>query len=461
MDFGMNLWQLPAVRMKLNHTLQQSIQVLQYSSDALHDWLAQQIRDNPMLDWNENGTKPTWDWQTRGHFRCDWMNSRTVGGVRERNDDQGLADWWMRIPDHEKKLQDDLREQLHMIEGLSKSERMICELMIDALDDDGYLRISFDDLFQHQHIPDRFARSCLSTLQTLEPIGVGARSIEECIALQLRKLNAPEFVIQAVEKQMNQLSPPHWKTLIRKKQFTKAELEEIWHWLGQTDPRPGIRIGSEEITYVTPDAWVIKEQGQWVIRWNPRAIPQLQISSQWAQWINGHKQPEPAEKESLEYLQEKRILSKRITHHLHMRAYTLQRVVLAILTRQEAFLERGIDAIQALEMQEIADELELHESTVSRSVQGKWIATPWGTQPLRMFFHSGIRQRSGKRMSPQQIQAQIKLVLTKQPTNSRMSDQMVVEQLQLAGIHVARRTVNKYRHQLGIPCSYDRFDGAE
>lgn len=466
-SMGQNLVMTPQLR--------QAIRLLQMSSTELELELAQAVETNPLLDWAENaegtgdddapaassdetpadlaqgeisadGDAEDWD----GGDAEDWRSS-SGGSFDDDDDNREQAAEADTLADH-------LLWQLHL-SHLGPRDRGIGAALIDALDEDGYLREPFTSIAETLR-PDIVAGddeilAVLRQIQRFDPAGVGARSLGECLALQMDTLPAdtPGLALarRIAEGPLERLPRAGIPGIAQELKQSQEAVEQAVQLLRSLDPRPGKQLGElSSDTYVVPDCVIWRQRGVWRCALAGHAGPKVVIHRGYEQLIRRCGDADASYLRA--QLQEARWLLK----SLEARGETLLRVVNSLLHHQAGFLEFGEQALRPLTLREIAGELELHESTVSRAIARKYVRTPRGTLPLRAFFASGIDTEGGGEASSTAIQSMIRNLIDAENPRKPLSDAKLAEMLKTSGIPVARRTVAKYREAMNISASHER-----
>ena len=353
-------------------------------------------------------------------------------------------------------LHEHLRWQLRMSVHSARDEA-IGEAVIDALDDDGYLRepleslpgalpaelqVGFDDV-----------RAVLRLVQQFDPLGCGARDLGECLALQLAALTAdtPGLALakRLVAGHLDAVAKQRPEKLATELGVDVVALGEATALLRSLDPKPGSRFGGAPAEYVQPDAIALKQRGVWRVRM-ARGGSALRLNAHYQGLIGRCSRDDDAYLKG--QLQEARWLIKALEN----RGETLQRVAEAIVLAQSAFLDHGLEAMRPLTLRDVAEQLDLHESTISRATTRKYLRTPRGTFEFKFFFSAGLATEHGGAASSTAVQAMIRKMIDAEPAGKPLSDQALADALKAEGIAVARRTVAKYREGLGIPPSSER-----
>ncbi len=355
-------------------------------------------------------------------------------------------------------LQDHLQWQLDLT-PFSDLDRAIATAIIDAIDGDGYLRAELSEIAQtigrDPKPSTKEIGTVLRRLQHFDPLGVGARNLSECMLLQLKEL-APDtpWLKEAkilAGKHLALLGTHDYAQLSKSMKLTRDQLREVVKLILSLNPRPGAQIEPPQTTYVIPDVYVKKVHGQWKVDLNPEVSPKLRVNSYYAGLIS--RNDKSADNQSLKnHLQEARWFIK----SLKSRQDTLLKVAKSIVKHQSAFLDYGEEAMKPLILHDIASELEMHESTISRVTTQKYIHTPLGIFELKYFFSSHVATQSGGECSSTAIRAIIKKLIAAENTEKPLSDSKIATLLSERGIKVARRTVAKYREAMVIPPSNER-----
>lgn len=428
----------------LTPQLQQAIHLLQCSSYELEQALAQALLDNPML---ESIEEP--DALVRHAERLDrWWAPQAA---RIASDD---------IPEiaNHQTLQEYLLQQLHLTRVTQRDQGLVT-LLIGELDEQGYLAQSLEDLAigmptELALAPDEW-RTALTLLQSFDPPGIGARNLAECLALQLDRLVDRDALDPEVLTCARQLACTPYLALLAAGKFarlgkelacTREQLDAAHALLRRLNPRPAGDWSAGDIHYVVPDVLVHKLHGHWGVSLNPALSPRLRVNTQYAQWIE-----QSAQSAQLGPMREQLQQARGFMHSLGQRNQTVLRVAQAIVDHQRAFLEEGPGALRPLVLREIAQLLELHESTVSRATRLKYAQTPWGVVELKRFFGSAMQTHTGEEMSALAVQTMIRRILANEPPEYPWSDSQIAQQLADQGVVIARRTVAKYREVMGVP----------
>jgi RNA polymerase sigma-54 factor len=449
--------------------LRQAIRLLQLSTAELEVEIADAVESNPLLDWEE---PPTIDVPTGGDGDGHAMDAHADDAPPTDSAWDGDETWYERIgpadSDDEplaeqvaesETLQDHLLWQLHL-SHLSPRDRIIGVAVIEGIDDDGYLRETLEEIAESlrpgmQPGMEEIV-TVLHQVQRFDPPGVGARTINECLQLQLQLL-PPEtpgraLAMRMAEGPLERLPRIGVAGLANELDATPADVEGAVHLLRSLEPRPGAQMGGMSAdTYVTPDCVVWRQQGQWRVALSAGGRPRIAIHRGYERMIRS------ASEHDAVYLRGRLQEARWLLKSLEARGDTLLKVMRCLLHQQSAFLEFGDQALRPLTLREVASEVGRHESTISRAIARKYVRTPRGTIPLRAFFASGIDTGSGGEASSTAIQAMIRRLIDGENPRKPLSDARLAETLKASGVPVARRTVAKYREAMSIPSSQDRL----
>lgn len=354
-------------------------------------------------------------------------------------------------------LQEHLRWQLKMT-PFSETDAAIAEVIIDEINNDGFLESSIEDItasLESLEIEADEVEAVLHQIHNFDPPGVGARNLQESLSIQLRHqpndVDLREYAIKLVDEYFDLLANREYPQIMRKMKISEDDLKDIIQLVQSMNPRPGSQITSEQAEYIIPDVTVKKVNNTWKVELNSDAAPKLRINSTYANMIKDVKNTE--DNTSMKnHLQEARWFIK----SLLSRNETLLKVAHCIVERQKEFLEHGEEYMKALVLHDIAEAVEMHESTISRVTTKKYMHTPRGIFELKYFFSSHVSTASGGECSATAIRALIKKLIAAEMPKKPLSDNKIASILEDQGINVARRTVAKYRESLAIPPSNER-----
>ncbi len=351
-------------------------------------------------------------------------------------------------------LVEQLWEQLRDIQ-LNDAELRISELIIGNLNDDGYLSlpdIEGDPLIRlcsEADVSMHTAEKSLKRIQQLEPKGCGARDLQECLLIQVQALKEPlaPLLGMMLKKHMKALESRNLPVIAKDLRQPLPEVIEASKLLSRLDPRPGRNFSSEEPQYITPDVYVNKVADQYVVVVNDDGLSKLRISDAYRRALKGGAMPSGQTKD---FVQDKMRSAVWLLRSIHQRQRTIHKVAESIIKFQRDFFERGVSHLKPLILRDVAEDIGMHESTVSRVTANKYMHTPQGTFELKYFFNSSIARTSGDDMASEAVMSHLKKLISQENAKNPLSDQKLVELLRLQGIDIARRTVAKYREVLGV-----------
>ncbi|MGD1876488.1 MAG: RNA polymerase factor sigma-54 [Kiloniellaceae bacterium] len=349
-------------------------------------------------------------------------------------------------------LRQHLSGQLHM--ALSDpTDRAIGACLIDQLDDNGYLGADLAELAGQLGCPPARLEAVLAIMQGFEPTGIFARSLAECLALQLKERDRYDPAMQALVENLELLAKGDHARLRKLCGIDQEDLVDMISEIKALDPRPALTFEGEVAQPVIPDVLMRPDrQGGWTVELNAETVPRVLVNSEYYAQISNAVRS----KKEREYLNERLQSANWLVKALHQRATTILKVATEIVRQQDAFFRKGVEQMRPLTLRDIATEIEMHESTVSRVTSNKYIATPRGTFELKYFFTASIAGANGTAHSAEAVRHRIRLLIDAESNKDILSDDTIVELLRKDGVDIARRTVAKYREAMRIPSSVQR-----
>ncbi len=331
-------------------------------------------------------------------------------------------------------------------------DRLIGAYLIDAIDEAGYLTVDLTAAAQHLAVPVTIVEGVLKAIQTFDPTGVGARTLGECLALQLKEKNRLDPAMQALLDNLPALAKRDVQGLLRLTQVSHEDLAEMIAEIKQLNPKPGLKFGSEPIQPVVPDVYVRDTKGGgFHVELNSDTLPRVLVNSRYYATVTGKN------KDTKTYLVDCLNNANWLVRSLDQRARTILKVASEIVRQQDGFFVHGVTHLRPLNLRAIAEAISMHESTVSRVTANKYIATPRGTFELKYFFTSAIQSaEGGEAHSAEAVRHHIQNLIDNEASGAVLSDDRIVEILRKTGIDIARRTVAKYREAMRIPSSVER-----
>lgn len=460
------LYQTQSQKLSIGPQMQQSLQILQAPTLELRQIIQQEIEINPVLELEspdislEDALPDDPDEpddiaaisQMDEEWREYWAQTRMVDNNR-RSDDQERWQFMMDSIVAPTTLQEHLVTQLRTLNLTDKNLIENVEFLIGNLGDDGLLHTSVSDMSLQQAVPLDDLIAAKTILQSFDPVGVGAEDLRECLLIQLERLGKTHSLAhRLVDQYLEDLAHKRYPVLARKLGVPIEQISRAADFIGTLDPRPAQRFSVSSNTYVNPDIVVERQGGEWVAVMNNDHLPNLRISNAYKDLL-GHSS---SDQDVRLYIREKIRGGKFLIRSIHQRQQTIQKIAAEIVKHQREFLNSGPSQLRPLNMATVAEEVGVHETTVSRAISGKYIATPHGVFELKFFFSHGIRTESGGDLSNNSVKNAIAELIKNEPKNKPLSDDKLTKLLDGQGIKVARRTVAKYREALGILPSHLR-----
>ena len=452
--------------------LQQAIKLLQLSRFELLEAVQQELLENPMLEEaprelseEVEAQAPPVEQRADVSFddaelmrNADWENylgdfSSTTKQVQFKETEalEEMMSYEARLSG-KPSLEGHLLWQL-CLSNITEEEEAIGEAIIGNLDSLGYLTTSAEEIASETLSPLALVQSVLHRLQRFDPVGVAARSPKECLLIQLEVLGQDDpILVSLVDEHLEDIEKRRYKPLLRKFKIQMEDLKAYLDIIQTLDPMPGASYGSDNTVFVSPDVFVYEYEGDFVIVMNDDGLPKLQLSPYYMDDTSlAVKGPDR------EYLHDKMRSAMWLMKSLHQRQRTLYKVVESIVRFQRAFFEHGVTKLKPLILKDVADDIEMHESTVSRITTSKYVATPHGIYELKFFFNSALEMDDGTQVGSESVKAIIKKMVSEEDPKHPYSDEKIAAVLkEKLDVNIARRTVAKYRAVLGIESSSKR-----
>ncbi len=456
--------------MKINPRLYQAMDLLYMPLLDLQQHIKQEMMNNPFLDLEEPlvdaDELDVKEDKEKTEDEIDWeeilLDGFDAGGRRQEYEQK---DYYEPVRVETPDLADYLLDQLKLMR-LSPREVLLGEEIIGNIDDDGYLACSLEDVviglneWLKVHGTDWAggepvepytldeAEGMLERIQRFDPSGVGARSLRECLILQLRDLELEDTrTFQIVYDHFDRLINHRWSEISKELGITPKEVQTAADEIAKLDPKPGLKYAVPSDNYITPDLIVEKIDGSYHVFLNDTSLPRLKLSRTYREIARDKSK---FQGENKEFISNKLNSANWMIQAIEQRRQTMLKVMNFIVDRQREFFERGVQYLKPLTLREVAEVIEMHESTVSRVTNEKFVQTPRGVLPLKFFFSSGLSTSSGEDVSARGIKAKIETLVEDEDPKRPLTDQAIVNILKEEGVQIARRTVAKYRDQLGI-----------
>ena len=440
--------------------LQQALKILQMPRLELTNAIQIELRENPVLEEVLGLPEEEWEGPLAGAQevfafspskeipleKIPWdYNTTPYYEVPQYEDDEDRPSLEQTLS-QPSNLTDYLIWQLRLTD-LDDQDKKIGMLIIGNLDEHGYLQADLDSIAIECNAPLEKVESVLKKIQEFDPPGIGARDLRECLLIQVRHMGMEGGLAERIIRDhLKDLEGNRLQQISRTLGVTLEEVVEAVEWIRGLEPKPGRLYGSEEVQYITPDVYVFKFQDDYVIVLNDDGLPKLRLSPFYVRSLNNKDLP----KEARNYIQEKMRSAIWLIKSIHQRQKTIYKVTESIMKFQREFLDKGMDYLKPLVLKDVAIDTGLSESTISRVVTNKYVHTPQGLYELKFFFNSSIPKADGEAVASQSVKEQIRRLIQKEDPRNPLSDQEIVEILFKRGINIARRTVAKYRMELGI-----------
>ena len=465
--------------LKINPRLYQAMDLLYMPLLDLQQHLKQELLNNPVLDLVEveeedeeeqteaEAVAETPEEKERGE-EIDWEEILldgfdTAGGRREEHEER---EYYEPVTVATRDLSDHLRDQVSLLE-LSPRELLLADEFLGNINDDGYLATPVDQVVdsvnemiqqaaesQDRELEDlplytiAEGEKMLETVQELDPPGVGARDLRECLLLQLKEAGLTQSVpYRLVRDCFDELIAHRWSEISKRFGISAGDVQKAADEIAKLDPKPGLRFRSGDENYIIPDLIVDKIDGQYHVFLNDANLPRLRLSKAYQEIARDKKK---FEGENKEFISNKLNSANWMIQAIEQRRQTMLKVMNYIVDRQRDFFEKGVQFLKPLTLREVAEVINMHESTVSRVTNEKFVQTPRGVLPLKYFFSSGLSTTGGEDVSARGIKAQIQKLVEDEDAKHPLTDQAIVNILKESGVQIARRTVAKYRDQLGV-----------
>jgi RNA polymerase sigma-54 factor len=449
--------------------LQQAIKLLQYSRLELVETVQQALLENPLLEERqvqEDDQAPQEPQAKEGRQEIS-IEEQSLLRNAEWDDYLGNFSSTSRqksereVPDDvvsfesvcaaKPSLESHLLWQLYL-SNMTPRQREIGEAIIGNLDPSGYLTMSVEEMVEAYSYQAEEVESVLQAVQRFDPVGVGSRNLQECLITQLEVQGEDDpLLFQLVREHLEELQGKNFQALARKLNVSLERLREYCGIIQTCEPRPGSSFSGGDVFYVSPDAYIYSYEDDFVILLNDDGLPDLQINQYYLEQLDQTKG------KSKEFLQEQMRDALWLMKSIYQRQRTLYRVLESILKFQKDFFRAGVTGLKPLILKDVAEDIEMHESTVSRITTNKYVSTPYGIFELKYFFNSGLGVDGGGQVASESVKATIKKMLSEEDPAKPLSDKQIVEMLNdTLQVNIARRTVAKYREAMGIPSSTKR-----
>ena len=440
----------------------QAIQILQFNTQELDAFVQEQLLVNPVLEQDSEQETPessAENTERREEEKLDWKEFIRNGsyddisykGYRDRDEDR--PDTFERYVTNEVTLPEHLMFQ-YQFATMDKGCRRVGRYIIESLDENGYMTSTVEEIARATGIREEKVCEALDIIHGFDPAGVGARSLSECLRLQLEaKDQLTPQMEEIITNHLEDIANNRLAAVAKDTGMTVLQVQEAADVIRTLEPKPGRQFASEmETKYIIPDVIVENIDGEYVVIVNESSTPHLTVSS----YYRGLLRQAEQDKQLSDYLSERVSSANWLIKSIEQRKQTIFNVVSAVVKYQREFFDKGSKYLRTLTLKDIADELGIHESTVSRSINGKYLQCPRGVYEIKYFFSAGVSDQIGEGVSSNSIKEFIKEIVEGEDRHKPYSDQTMVEILKEKGFNISRRTVAKYRDELGILSSSKR-----
>ena len=463
--------------------LQQAIKLLQLSRQELVDAITEELSENPVLEEGvdvqeekeekvrtgvedevtpiqEKSPEEELSGEIDGVTDIDWQTylegyslSSSGNDARDNYEEQEDRPSYESLMTQPRRLSDHLLWQLGL-SSVTEREHLAAVEIIGNLDDAGYLQGSSEELAVAAGEEPSVYEAALKRVQRFDPAGVACRNLQECLLLQLERLDLADSLAAVLLRDfINEIEGRKYPQIARALKLSVEEILAAVKLISNLDPRPGSAYNEEDAHYIVPDIYVHKLGDEYVVTQNDEGLPNLRISSFYRSALMESK---GVDKQTGDYIQDKMRSAVWLIKSIHQRQRTIYKVTQSIVKFQRDFFDRGIEHLRPMVLRDVAEDIQMHESTVSRVTTNKYVQTPQGLFELKFFFNSGINTSDGDTVASESVKNRIKEIISAENPKKPLSDQKIVDLLKEQDINIARRTVTKYREMLGIGSSTER-----
>jgi RNA polymerase sigma-54 factor len=444
--------------------LQQAIKLLQLSRLELLETINQELEANPLLEEVQEEVneaekeqsvseesfqeveisekmREDFDWES---YLEEYNTGTPVLVEKDPNREWPSYDHKLTLPST---LEDHLIWQLRLSD-MSETEKEIGSYIIGNLNRDGYLDATVEEIAEMGQVSVEQVENVLAKIHLFDPIGVAARDVRECLLIQAVSLSLEDdLVLRIIQDHLQFLENKNYQALVRALKRTPEEVKHAIDIILTLDPRPGSAYSEESVQYISPDVYILKVDGEFIILLNEDGMPKLKVSSYYREALS-HDAVLPAE--AKDYIQTKLRSAAWLIKSIHQRQRTLYKVAQSIIRLQEDFFEKGVSCLKPMVLRDVAEDVGMHESTISRVTSNKYMHTPHGIFELKYFFNSSINSVLGEAVASESVKDRIRQIIREEDASRPYSDKEIVAILQRENVDIARRTVAKYREMLNI-----------
>ena len=459
--------------------LQQAIKLLQLTRLELVEMISQEMKENPLLEEIEEEREVDGESETdRENIGEPVSNSEHTAEVKGEGEGADEFDWEnylenynlssvsrLREPDGEDKpsfenfltksttLFDHLLWQLQL-SHLTEEEKEAGLWIIGNLDDDGYLKASLEEFVNESGMPLENVEEVLKKIQQFDPVGVASRDLKECLLIQLSQISPRDSIAEKiVQEHLALLKNRNYPALAKRLGVTVERVNRAANLISKLEPKPGRAYGGEVVQEIIPDVYVYKVEGEYVVSLNDEGVPRLKVNPYYRRILTENRN---SQSEDRKYIQEKLRSAQWLIRSIDQRQRTIYKVAKSIVKFQRDFLDHGIQYLKPLVLRDVAEDIQMHESTISRVTNNKYMHTPQGIYELKFFFNAGIPSKEGESMASESVKSLLREIISKEDPRKPYSDEKLVQMLRERNITIARRTISKYREMMKILSSSER-----
>lgn len=459
--------------------LQQAIKLLQLTRLELVEMISQEMKENPLLEEVEEEREvegePHTDSENVGEPASDSEHTAEVKGEGEGADEFDWENYLenynlssvskLREPDGEDKpsfenfltksttLFDHLLWQLQL-SHFTEEEKEAGLWIIGNLDDDGYLKASLEEFVHESGMPLEKVEEVLKKIQQFDPVGVASRDLKECLLIQLSQISPRDAIAEKiVQEHLALLKNRNYPALAKRLGVTVERVNRAANLISKLEPKPGRAYGGEVVQEIIPDVYVYKVEGEYVVSLNDEGVPRLKVNPYYRRILTENRN---SQSEDRKYIQEKLRSAQWLIRSIDQRQRTIYKVAKSIVKFQRDFLDHGIQYLKPLVLRDVAEDIQMHESTISRVTNNKYMHTPQGIYELKFFFNAGIPSKEGESMASESVKSLLREIISKEDPRKPYSDEKLVQMLRERNITIARRTISKYREMMKILSSSER-----
>ncbi len=462
--------------LRMTPQLQQAIKLLQLSRMELETEIRKELDENPILE-EVSDTSEVDPAQESSQLSSEEVNPES-GKEQQDPTKQDEFDWDSFVENQEKPaapsmsggneeimnyeniisskqtLKDHLLWQMGL-SGFNEEEETFVKIIINYIEDSGYIKVSLSEIAKSEGLTVEDLEEMLPFVHEFDPPGVGARNLKECLLIQAKHIEEDTYdLVNIIENHLSDLEKKNYNAIVKEMGLSLEEVIDLCKIIYTMDPKPGRAFITQDTYYITPDVYVHKVGDEYVVSLNEDGLPKLRISNLYKTLLKQKGDAAAAEgtasSDANEYIKDKLKAAVWLIKSIHQRQRTIYKVTESIVKHQTDFFEKGAGFIKPMILKDIANDIEMHESTVSRVTTSKYVHTPQGLFELKYFFNSGINKTDGDKLASESVKLKIKKMISEESPQKPLSDQKIVELLKDHGIKIARRTVAKYRDMLKI-----------